>query len=308
VQIDNRFKQIEYSVSEIRRDQLNYRIEKDLLKDTFSSNFQTVNIIITIILLLFGGISYFGMKDIGSLKKDYSSELEKLRALRNDFEINIKNITEEQSKVKDNYFEIIKSNEEQSKKIKVLELQEKVSSLLHSGNCQRALEYAAVALNLDTDNIVLLDLKGQCLWKLNDLNGSIATFNELLKVDTTNQGAIQNLLELYLIVNRIQEYEELYTKNQSWLVAKNAPVFEMYFSVLKCYQLGQLQQIEEKIKEYLKQFSDEKKIAIKWSFDEVNNFLKGKPASKQKTLIILFIQLLEGKITKKEISEVIDKK
>jgi len=39
------------SVSEIRRDQLNYKIEKDLLKETFSSNYQTINIVLAIILV-----------------------------------------------------------------------------------------------------------------------------------------------------------------------------------------------------------------------------------------------------------------
>ena len=44
---------LQNDVKEIRRDQLNYKIEKELLKETYSSNYTTVQIFISLILGIF---------------------------------------------------------------------------------------------------------------------------------------------------------------------------------------------------------------------------------------------------------------
>ncbi|MEK6744629.1 MAG: hypothetical protein AABZ15_13530 [Nitrospirota bacterium] len=45
------FYKIKDDIQEIRRDQLNYKIEKDLLKETYSTNYQTINFMISLALL-----------------------------------------------------------------------------------------------------------------------------------------------------------------------------------------------------------------------------------------------------------------
>jgi hypothetical protein len=77
VSILNRLDRIETNLVETRRDQLNYRIEKDLLKETFSSNYQTINIVLTIVLALFTVVGYLGIRDIGAIKKNTRSSSKK---------------------------------------------------------------------------------------------------------------------------------------------------------------------------------------------------------------------------------------
>ena len=55
---------LEDQFKEIRRDELNYQIEKDLLKETYSSNLQTLNLVLTIVLGLFSIIGFLGIRDI----------------------------------------------------------------------------------------------------------------------------------------------------------------------------------------------------------------------------------------------------
>ncbi len=52
-QNDEQLRKIEDQLSEVRRDQLNYKIEKDLLKEAYSSNLQIVNAVIAIALGVF---------------------------------------------------------------------------------------------------------------------------------------------------------------------------------------------------------------------------------------------------------------
>ena len=56
--LENELKKLSDQVTEVRRDQLNYQIEKDLLKETYSSNMDTINIVIAIILAIFGIIGF----------------------------------------------------------------------------------------------------------------------------------------------------------------------------------------------------------------------------------------------------------
>lgn len=293
--IQNRLDRIESNLTEIRRDQVNYKIEKDLLKETFSSNYQTIIIVLTIVLglftaigFLFTAIGFLGIRDISAIKKEYSAELEKINALRKDLEIKVSKIGEEQEKVKTDYLEIIKTNEDQSRRIKVLELQEKIASLIAAKNHHRALEYAIVGLDLDPHNIILFDQKAQTQWKLNDLEGAVKTYTELLKEDPDSKTALINLMELHLFLKRIQDYDVLYSNNKSWVDQKDNFTVTMYFNLLKNYQLDQQEQLTKLTHEYLNKLPAEKKRHADWNFEDVQRFLLHQPDSRPKKLLTTF--------------------
>ena len=293
-----RLERIENTLSEVRRDQLNYRIEKDLLKDAFSSNYQTINIVLAMVLGVFSIVGFLGIRDIGAIKKEYLAELERVNSLRKDLELKVKQIGEQQDKVQSDYLEIIKTNDEQSRRIKVLELQEKISSLMQTNNYRRALEYVAVALALDPDNTILLDQKGTSLWRLNDLEGAILTYKELLKYDPENKGAIADLLELFLFTNRIPEYEDLYGKNSSLVDQRDDRKLTMYFHLLQKYQLGKEDEMETLTSQYMASLPAEKGKLVEWQFGDVTRFLDSRPDSRGKTLLKAFVGLLGGSISK----------
>ena len=306
VSILNRLDRIETNLVETRRDQLNYRIEKDLLKETFSSNYQTINIVLTIVLALFTVVGLLGIRDIGAIKKEYALELEKMNGLRKDFEIKVSKIGEEQEKVKTDYLEIIKTNEEQSRRIQVLELQEKISSLINTKNYQRALEYAILGLDLDPHNLILLYQKALVQGKLNDFEGAIITSTQALKEDPNDKVTITNLLEFYLLTKRIQDYDELYSKNRSWVDQKHDSILTMYFDLLKSFQLGLEKDVDKQVREFLQKLPNEQKSYIAWVFEEVRMMLQVQPSSKAKTHLTTFINFISGSITKEQALKNID--
>lgn len=150
---------------EIRRDQLNYKIEKDLLKEAYSSSLQTVNVALTFILGLLAVLGYLGIRDIGSLKKEYSEHLDQLGKLKIQLEADLLKVTKEQTSVREELKAIFEANKDQGDRIKVLELQKEIATLIINRAFDRALQYLSVALEIAPKDVILLNQKAHCLIK-----------------------------------------------------------------------------------------------------------------------------------------------
>lgn len=292
----------EESVSEIRRDQLNYKIERDLLKETFSSNYQTINIVLAIVLGVFTIIGFLGIRDIGAIREKYGNELEKFNKLRVDFEQKITKYQFEQDKVKEEYFAVLKTNDEQNRRIKVLELQEKVGSLMKGNSFQRALEYAIPALDMDPDNQILLGQKGMCLFKLGDLPGATAPFEKVVQLDQSNMNALANLLELYLIKNSMDEFRGLYSKNKALIVSQrsDATSTATYLEVLEAYQLGDVTKMKSLAEGYLNSMTSEKEKRTDWDFSDVKKFLAPKQDEPKGAILNILMSVMTGDMERGE--------
>ena len=85
--------QIESDIKSIRNNQLNYNIEKNLLKEAYSSSLQTINIVISISLAVFGIlgaiVAFAGIKSIITLKREYQNKLNDMHKLGASYETKI---------------------------------------------------------------------------------------------------------------------------------------------------------------------------------------------------------------------------
>jgi tetratricopeptide (TPR) repeat protein len=291
---------LDQSVSEIRRDQLNYSIERDLLKEAFSSNYQTINIVLAIILGVFTVVGFLGIRDISNTRAQYLDELNKLNDLRKDFEIKISKYQSEQDKVKEDYFAVLKTNEEQTRRIKVLELQEKVSTLMQQTNYQRALEYVFPALEMDPENQLLLRQKGMCLWRLSDLTGAITSFAKAVQLDPSDLAAVMNLSELFLITNRIDEFQALYAKNKMEIAKTQGPALTAYFEILVAYQSNDLGGMRNLMRDYFTSLQTDKELRASWDFADATKALSPKSDEPRGGLLIAFIDVVKGTKDRKE--------
>ena len=302
---------IQEDIQEIRRDQLNYKIEKDLLKetygslkDTYASNYTTVQIIISLILGLFAILGYLGLKGIINLKKEYDSELVKIKDLKTTFETNLKELKESQEKVKGQIESIDTINEVQSKKIKILEIKEKVGSWVNQNGYQRALDYIAIGLELAQDDFELLLLRAYSLFKLRRYAESIEAHKKVLLVDADNQSIIQNLSELYLIVGQIDNYTNL-TKEKLEFIKMHSEGLFQYFEAFKFFLQNNTAELKKTILEFIdkQDLSISKNYIANWNFLDLYDFLKSKPEKPEKTLLINFTNYLKGGMTGLQMKE-----
>lgn len=283
------------SIQEIRRDQLNYKIEKDLLKDSYTTSLQTINAIITIVLGIFAVLTYFGFRGIRELRREYADELGKLSKLHQEFEVKVNTITKEQEAAKDNLLNILKTNEDQNRRIKVLEIQEKVGQLMTSGDHPRALEYIAVGLSLDPNDITLLNQKGLCYGKLSDFTRAVEVEEEILKIDPTYRTAITNLAEFYLLTNRIADYEQHVTKNSEIIDASHSGGLRPYFETVKYFMKSDLANMKKVIGSYVAKCSPEasKRLGA-WDYFEIKSRLQKYEDTQEKRVLLSFIDFLDG--------------
>lgn len=63
------------SVEETRRDQLNYKVEKDIYKEVYSTQMSTVSIIGSALFGIAAILGFLGLKDLNEVKLKYQSAL-----------------------------------------------------------------------------------------------------------------------------------------------------------------------------------------------------------------------------------------
>ena len=292
-------------VQEIRRDQLNYKIEKDLLKETYSSNYTTIQIVISLILGLFAVLGYLGLKGITSLKREYDLELTKIREIKADFELKLKELSAAQTKVEKQIVSIDTLNEQQSLKIKLLEIKEKASTYFNQKAYRRSIEYAAVGLEINKDDIELLRFRAYSLLKLKSYGESIEAHKKLLLTDPTDSISITNLAELYLFVNQVENYDKLVGEKSEYFTTTNSQLLT-YFEALKIYQHN-----EEHLINFLKGFMKTQDLTItknrldNWGLEDLFDLLKDRPNSKAKTLLTNFVSYLNGTVSGQQFVELL---
>lgn len=286
--------QLDLRIKEIRRDQINYRIEKDLLKEMYTSNLKSINLIITIILAVIGGISYLGMRNIGKLKDDYSKELESFKSISNEFKQRAKEIENKQEEVSGKFTEIIKENAEQDKKIKLLEILEKISTLISHKSFNRAYDYISIGLDMDPENLDLLHYKSICDIKKRNFNEAIKTYRKILSIDPDDNISITNTTEFLLIEERVDEYEDFYKEYKDIIDDRRNGFLINYLNILEQYVRGDVQELRTKIQEFISNFEYLKENSEGWDFSEVKHYLSKKEKNEIKELFLDFIKVIEG--------------
>ncbi len=256
---------------------------------------------ITTILGIFGFIGFFGLRDLHSLHKQYRVELESFSCTRKELEAELSNFKTEQKDTKNSFEEIIKTNEEQNRKIKILELREKIDSLVKAKIYITALEYCAVALELDPISSAIMHQKAFIQYKLGRFSDSIDTYNDILESDKKDQTAIVNLCELYLLNRDIKNHEIIFKKSGKVIKDKNGDFDIGYFQILKLYVEGQTEEIDKEIQALLSNYGIKDKAQINWNFSEFRLFLKRQPDTSIRKKLVGLEAFLSGAIDKEDV-------
>ena len=292
---------LENEFSRIEQNQLNYKIEKNLLREAFSSNLKTINLVLTIILVLFTIIGYLGVRDIGKLKNEYSTELQELNNIKNNFENKLKSFSEKYDEIKSDFEEMNQEDKKQNKKIKVLELKEKIRDFINRNNYIKALEYLDVALNLEPRNITLLYMEAEIYTKMQILDKAINSCKKILKIYPEDHNVIANLLELYLLTGNFVKYNELFDEFYYSIKSFGGIGFIKYLNILKNFQLEDYEKVESLIKEYLMTMPKKTKEFNAWSYNELLNVINEKEDNTINDLIKDFIHVLQDKVRSEDI-------
>ena len=307
-----RLQQVDESLREVRRDQLNYKVEKDLLKEAYASNLQTVNIVIALVLgtltVILTVLGFLGIRSIAAIRQEFRHELERLAGLRTQFEDKFRNFDSRLTEAKTKFDEIAGVTKSQEQRLRVLEIQEKVGSLLSQKNYRRALEYIEVGLGLVPDDVTLLRQQVGTFMGLNRLAEALRPAERILDLEPNDPSTICNTIELYLLNLRIPDAEALLLRYRELLTTFAGPYLSWYFTALKYYLEGN----EEKLRGHLVTHpvesppQKEPRIKTSWSFSEARGVIVPRPDSLLKELILKVLEFLEGNLSLDDLQKLIN--
>jgi hypothetical protein len=285
-------------VEEIRRDQLNYKVEKDLLKETYSSNTESINTVVTIVLAAFAIFGYLGVRGIESLKADFKKELDELRALRTAFESKVASVDSQLADAVSQVEQIGKVNIEQDRRLRVLEIQEKCSAWLKQRNFARALEYANIGIELSGRDSLLVRIKAFCQMKLGNISDAYETFKFHADLSPENIDTITNIVELGAFLGKVEEASALLSANEEAIIKTSGVHVAWYLRAIVLCCGGKVDALKQHLAAPPPKGDTDKmrRIAEKWSFDEVRIYLRKDRKDANGEYLSKAADYLEGKI------------
>lgn len=273
---------LRYEFEVIKRDKLNYNIEKELLKESFSSNLQVINIVIASILLffsIFGGIfGYVGFKNILETKKKFDSELDALSKLRISYDKRFGALVSREKVFNDRMVEIERTNATQSKKIRILELKNSIKEAQKNKNYNHAIGLINIGLEEEPNDYNLNAMKSDCYMLLKNYRMALSSTLKALNIakDSKNEMILVNVynsLEFSLFIEDIPLFEKQKQKHIEYL---KYDTINVYLDGMALFLKNEIYSLTKLLTEYI---SANPKLLVfpGWSFGSGREFLNKIP-------------------------------
>lgn len=302
-EIETKLSQLAREIEVIDKTQLNYKIEKDLIREAYSNSYKTINTVVSFSLGIIAILGFLGIKDIGRIKEKYEDELKTLSELKLDFERRTKAVEEDADKLDSAISELIRENQEQDKKIKFIELKDRMMALQKEGNNVQALEFANLALELQPEDELCINVKSTLLVRLNQLPQANKLLLDWLEKHPESDGSRVNLVEQLYFAGNFELADKLIQEKQSAFTGSqlNGKLLE-FLGLFKLYHEGKTDELKQIISsavthENLKyRYMDNS-----WSFKEALHFIHYRPDSEPKRLLNQFLFYLDNQLSGEEL-------
>jgi tetratricopeptide (TPR) repeat protein len=302
---ERRIDSVERNLKFVEANQLNYKIEKDLLKEAYSNNYEKISLFITILLGFIAILGYLGIKDIGSVKDKYYNELAELKRIKATFDIKANEFDVEKKKIDNELKAIIRENQEQNQKFKFIELKEKMSSLHHKENLPLALEFAKAALEIDPTDLDCLFTKGQILTKTNQLEGALVCFKSILDADPKNKISIINYIECLYFLGQTSEADTLVIENESIFETEGRENIKILFEIISNYHNKDIDKLKAIAKGFVsfENMNHRFNLLEKWDWGDAIYFAHNQESGEHKLVLEHLIMYCNRKLTGKRLLE-----
>lgn len=289
-------------LTEVRRDQLNYKIEKDLLKEVYSSNLQMINIVITIVLGVFAVLGYLGLKSINELRIEFREELADLRLTKTNMERDYEQFSERQRQA---VVQVEAVNDRQEDRLKFLEFQEIAEILIVQGQHAEAIEYVSTGLKLEPNNLRFREQFAYCALELKSLNEAVIAWEQVLEVLPVHGTAFANLAELYVLTGKVEKSVEILNNKGEYLVAYG-DIFAWYLKCLFAFAQDDIDKLSELIGSQVSELPDDSWMSFdEWGYSQVKTAFDLTSEDLKTRLFQNVIKVLSGESTISELKSLL---
>jgi tetratricopeptide (TPR) repeat protein len=302
----NEIAHLSETVAEVRRDQLTYQIERDLLKETYSSNVQTINIIIAIVFGAVTGVvtllGYLGLRSIKEVREEFRTELATFRASRAELEQRLGTLMTGATETKQRLEALGRENSNQDERLKFLELMEKIGALMQQSRFADALRYLEVAHDAHPADELVILLKAGCHLRLMQFDDAELAYRSILTLEPSCkpqsiQAAINNLAELTALKKPFAEYDEFQHQFSS-RIGNDTPMLTDYIAAIRAARSDDTQGLRSLIERFLANAGTGTKPLGTWSFNEARYFFAKMNPSVAVGLFLRLVEFLDGRITR----------
>jgi tetratricopeptide (TPR) repeat protein len=297
---------IESQIDRLETNGDNYRIEKDLLKETFSSNY----LYLTMILAALGGVftilTFTGFKDARATKNEFQRELAELRVQLTQSRLSAEEFDKRRMRFEAEHAGLLKKYELHGKRLEVVELLEKAQNhLIANGNAQFALEYATKALELAPERPDVLRLVASCLNQLNRSEEALKHLEQAYALQA--EETIGDLLECRAFLNRFDGLEPLVEQHQSTLSRVNRLGGGLVFLAFRHYHNGNIEALLTLVDETINTPYNAKRTGKKfnWSVMEAIQVASHFEESDLQRLLLSFVGWCQGQVSHEDLSELV---
>lgn len=304
--LNEHYRAADSRMSRIETNGDNYRIEKDLLKETFSSNYLYLTMILAAVGGVFTLLTFLGFKDARATKSEFQLELVELRAQLVQARRSTEEFDRRRLQYEAEHAELLKKHEIQNKRLEVVELLEKAQNhLLGNGNAQFALDYATRALELAPERPDVLRLVASCLNRLNRCEEALGYLDKAYTIAA--EETIGDLLECRAFLNRFDGLESLIQKHSSTLSRVQRLGGGHVFLAFRYYHTGNMDALLKLVNDTINAKHNAKKSGRKfnWGVIEAIQVASHLPASDLQSLLLSFVGWCEGQVSHEDISELV---
>lgn len=313
IQVDlNQKKLIEHEISirTLQGIQEELKNDKEDLKEIYSTSYQSINKIITIILsfitivitilgvLGYGNLNKFRNKldtEFSELKKSFSNEFKELKELKGEL---IKDIDSYKKEIS----EISKKNLIQEKRIDLIDLKANIYKEIRLQNYSEALRLCLSQLKENGDDTELRILEAKVYLKLLQYDESIKSYEKVLEIDPNSKSAILNLAEIYALAGEVKAFKKHNEKySQELKNYENKKILD-FFNVLRLFHENEIEAMIKLIKSSINDDKDK----FSWNFIDVFVFINKIQDTKIQSILFKYIQFLHGIIDKFSANEEIN--
>ena len=282
-------KAITDDIAVLRRDQINYRVEKDLLKEAYASNLQSINITITIVLAVItvmGTIlGYFGLKGLNDLKAEYAKELDLLKTLK--------------TKVESEFGQVMEKLKTQDRRLKLVELRDKAVQHFSNRNYYEALELANAALELKQGDETMLKIRAGSLGKMGNVAGMIEASKKVLELKPDDVQTIGNYAEALAIANRVPEFKAWYEEKKAAIESEYSAALGVFLKSLMPLMNGDLATAKTVLAPFVEACPAGAAARLgAWGFEESKLAVSRLPQSPSTAFARSLIQFFQGALPK----------
>jgi tetratricopeptide (TPR) repeat protein len=294
--LEKAMEKVETSVRwEVKRLNDELQSTKSLVKDTYSSWIQTVQVGIAIALGLITVVGVFvgiaGWRNIAKLQSDQKAELKEIKKIKRKMRLDSKQITDEYEKIR-------QKNESQDERLDQFGAILDIWLLMRQGDSARALKFAERAVTRYPRSATIWYRKGLLHSALLQYEEALKAYKQALDIDPKREFALVNLLETTCFLNRKNLYQDLLQRFRHEIDEfdqEQHGLFCPYLEILKACMDGDVSAMRALIRSTLQnRRSGHVAGPIEWDFGDLQVFFATKPASPQQDLLLSFVEVIQG--------------